>query len=363
MKKQTIAKIRLMKKKDKEYLYQLLAVPSPSGFETKAQDITESYLKPHADEIIRDLNGNLIAHKKGSGKRKIMIVGHADEIGFMVNYIDENGYLYVKTLGGFDVNLLPGLRVDIHTNKGIVRGLFGKKAVHMMRGDGDAPKLKIEDVWIDIGAKDKKDAENKVQIGDIITYNCQIEEFSNDRIVSKATDNKVGVYVAASVMKELSKTSLKAHLYSVASVGEETTMKGARTSSFTIEPDIAIAVDVTFSTDIPAADKRSFGDVSLGKGPALALGAALHPKLNQSLRDLAAKHKIPLQIELSPAGTGTDADGIHAQKRGVATMVLSIPNRYMHSPNEMISLSDLDNAVKLLVEFVKTVDDNIDLSR
>lgn len=352
-----------MKKKDKEYLYQLLTVPSPSGFETKAQDITEEYLKGTADSIKRDINGNLIAHKAGSGKRKIMIVGHADEIGFMVNYIDESGYVYVKTLGGFDVNLLPGLRVDIHTSKGIVRGLFGKKAIHMMRGDTDAPKPKIEDVWLDIGAKDKKDAETKVQIGDIITYSSQIEELSEDLIMSKATDNKVGVYVAANVMKELGKTPLKAHLYSVASVGEETTMKGARTSSYTIEPDIAIAVDVTFSTDIPGADKRSFGEVSLGKGPALALGAALHPKLNNTLRELAAKHKIPLQIEIAAAGTGTDADAIHAQKSGVATMVLSIPNRYMHSPNEVISLSDLDNAVKLLVEFVKIVDDKIDLSR
>ena len=233
----------------------------------------------------------------------------------------------------------------------------------MLRGDGDAPKLKMEDLWVDIGAKDKADAESKVAIGDIVTYHSSIEELSEDRIVSKATDNKVGVYIAAAVMQELAKTNLKASYYAVASVGEETTMKGAITSSYNIKPDIAIAVDVTYTSDIPGVDKRAFGEVSLGNGPVLALGAALHPKVNGILRDLAKKHKIPLQIEISPGRTGTDADGIHAQRGGVATTVLSIPNRYMHSPNEVISLSDLDNAVKLLVEFVKSIDDKTDLSR
>lgn len=352
-----------MKAKNKEYLYELLAVPSPSGFEAPAQEITRKFLKGSCDDISSDINGNLIAFKRGSGEKKIMIVGHADEIGFMVNYIDESGYLYLKTLGGFDVNLLPGLRLDIHHEGSVLRGIIGKKAVHMMRGEGDAPKLKLEDLWVDIGAKDKADAESKVSIGDIVTYHSHIEELSDDRIVSKATDNKVGVYVAAAVMKELAKTQLKAHYFAVASVGEETTMKGAITSSYTIRPDIAIAVDVTFTSDIPGVDKRAFGDVSLGKGPTLTIGAAVHPKVNALLRDLAKKHKIPLQIEIAAGRTGTDADGIHAQRGGVATTVLSIPNRYMHSPNEVISLSDLDHAVKLLVEFVKAIDDKTDLSR
>lgn len=233
----------------------------------------------------------------------------------------------------------------------------------MTRGDSDTPKLKMEDIWIDIGAKDKKDAEKKVSIGDIITYHSQIEELSEDLIVSKATDNKVGVYIAAAVMKALAKTSIQANYYAVSSVGEETTMKGSRTSSYKIEPDIAIAVDVTFTSDVPGADKRKFGDVKLGKGPTLALGAALHPGLNKHLQALAKKHKIPLQLEISPSYTGTDADAIHAQRSGVATAVLSIPNRYMHSPNEIINLRDLDNAVLLLTEFVKTVDAKIDLSR
>ncbi|MDD2228346.1 MAG: M42 family metallopeptidase [Candidatus Cloacimonetes bacterium] len=352
-----------MNDKQKKYLFDLLEVPSPSGFEAPAQAITRAFLKGSCDEITGDVNGNLIAYKKGSGKYKIMIVGHADEIGFMINYIDDSGYIYVKTLGGFDVNLLPGFRLDIHHEGKIVRGIIGRKPIHMMRGSDDTPKLKIEDLWIDIGAKDKEDALKRVSIGDIITYSSQIEQLTDDLIVSKATDNKVGVYIAAAVMHELAKKKIKANYYAVASVGEETTMKGARTSAFRIEPDIAIVVDVTFTSDIPGADKRIYGEVGLGKGPTLSLGAALHPAVNNRLLELAKKHKIPVQIEIAPAGTGTDADAIHASRTGTATAVIGIPNRYMHSPNEVISLGDLDKAVALLVEFVKSVDDKMVLVR
>lgn len=352
-----------MNKTNKEYLYRLLEVASPSGFESAAQEITRKYLAGSADEITSDINGNLIALKKGSGARKIMIVGHADEIGFMINYIDESGYLYLKSLGGIDPNLLPGLRVNIWHKGKALRGIVGKNAPHMSRGSDDSAKLKMEDIWVDIGAVDKKDAEKRVAVGDIITFHSEIEMLGENVIVSKATDNKVGVYVAAAVMKALAKTPLKADYYAVASVGEETTMKGGRTSSYQIEPDIAIAVDVTFTSDVPGADKRKFGDIKLGAGPTLALGAAVHPKVNDALRKLAEELKIPLQIEIAPGATGTDADAIHSQKSGVATAVLSIPNRYMHSPIEMIDLRDLDNAVKLLTEFVKRLDEDFDLSR
>jgi endoglucanase len=349
--------------KNKKFLFDLLEVASPSGYEAPAQQVTRAYLHGTCDDISSDVNGNLIAFKKGSGNYKVMIVGHADEIGFIINYIDDSGYIYVKTLGGFDVNLLPGLRVDIHHEGNIVRGVIGKKPIHMMRGSDDNPKLKIEDLWIDIGATDKADALKRVGIGDVITYNSQIEQLTEDLIVSKATDNKVGVYVAAAVMHELAKKKIKANYFAVASVGEETTMKGARTSAFRIEPDIAIAVDVTFTSDIPGADKRTYGEVSLAKGPTLSLGAALHPAINNKLREIAAKLNIPIQIEIAPSGTGTDADAIHGLRTGTATAVIGIPNRYMHSPNEVISLSDLDKAVQLLVEFVKSIDDKLVLLR
>jgi len=353
----------MISEKNLGFFKKLVSTPSPSGFEAPAQKVVREYLKDSADEFISDVNGNLIALKKGSGKLKVMVVGHADEIGMIVNYIDESGYVYVKTLGGFDVNLLPGFRLDIYHEGKIVRGVIGKKPIHMMRGGDDNPKLKIEDLWVDIGAKNKDEALAKVAIGDIITYHSEIEMLSEDLIMTKATDNKAGVYVAAAVMNELKGKKLKANYYAVSSVGEETTMKGARTSAYLVQPDIAIAIDVTFTSDIPGADKRVYGDVGLGKGPVICLGAALHPLLSDKLRKLAEKHNIPIQLEISPGGTGTDADAIHGLRTGAATALISIPNRYMHSPNEVISLQDLDNAVKLVVEFIKGLDDKIDLKR
>ncbi len=353
----------MISEKNLGFLKDLVSAPSPSGFEAPAQQVVRKFLAPYADELSSDNNGNLIAFKKGSGKLKVMVVGHADEIGFIINHIDEQGYLYVKTLGGFDLNLLPGLRVDIHHQDQVVRGIIGKKPIHMMRGAEEAPKLKLEDLWIDIGATSKEDALKRVAIGDIITYHSQFERLSDDMIVAKATDNKVGVYVAAVVMQELARKKLKANYYAVSSVGEETTMRGASTAAFQIEPDIAIAVDVTFTSDIPGSDKRLYGDLALGKGPTISIGAALHPVIREKLTGIADKQKIPYQLEIAPGRTGTDADAIHALKAGAATAVIGIPNRYMHTPNEVVSLSDLENAVRLVAAFVQAVDDKITLKR
>ncbi|MDZ4182668.1 MAG: M42 family metallopeptidase [Candidatus Cloacimonadaceae bacterium] len=353
----------MLSEKNLKFFQDLVNAPSPSGFEAPAQKVVRQYLAPHADEIRSDINGNLIAVKQGSGKLKVMVVGHADEIGMIVNHIDENGYLYVKTLGGFDVNLLPGLRLDIYHDGSIVRGIIGRKPVHMMRGGDDNPKLKLEDLWIDIGAKDKEDALKRVAMGDVITYHAHFEMLTEDLVVTKATDNKAGVYVAAAVMAELAKKKLKASYYAVSSVGEETTMKGASTSAFQIEPDIAIAVDVTFTSDIPGADKRVYGDIALGKGPTLSIGAALHPVIKDRLIAAAEKAKLPYQMEIAPGRTGTDADAIHGLRTGAATAVVGIPNRYMHSPNEVISLSDLDGAVKMIAGFILALDDKIILER
>lgn len=349
--------------KNLEFLKKLVSAPSPSGFEGPAQKVVRDYLKPFADKVSGDRNGNVIALKKGSGKLKVMVVGHADEIGFIVNHIDEQGYLYVKPLGGFDVNLLPGLRVEIYHAGKAIRGIIGKKPIHMLRGGDEGAKLKMEDLWIDIGASNRAAALKKVAVGDVVTYKGDFEQLSDDLIVTKATDNKVGVYVACAILRELAKKPLKANYYAVSSVGEETTMRGARTSAWQIEPDVAIAVDVTFTSDIPGADKRVFGEVSLAKGPTLSIGAALHPAVHAKLLDVAAKHKIPYQLEIAPGRTGTDADAIHDLKGGSAMAVIGIPNRYMHSPNEVVSLKDLDAAVKLLSAFILSLDDKLDLSR
>lgn len=182
-----------MEEKNLKFFRDLVEAHSPSGFEAPAQKVARVFMAPYADEITSDINGNLIALKRGSGDLKVMVVGHADEIGFLVNHIDESGYLYLKPLGGFDVNLLPGLRLDIHHGDEIIRGIIGRKPVHMMRGEEGGGKLKMEELWVDIGAKDKEDALKRVSIGDTVTYHSDFEMLSDDLIVSKATDNKAGV--------------------------------------------------------------------------------------------------------------------------------------------------------------------------
>jgi endoglucanase len=353
----------MLSDENKQFFKNLVSAPSPSGYEGPAQKVVIDFLKPYADDISKDRNGNVIALKKGSGKLKVMVVGHADEIGFIVNHIDDQGYVYVRTLGGFDVNLLPSLRLDIYHQGKPIRGIIGKKHIYMQRGTEEPPKLKLEDLWIDIGALSKEEAEKKVAIGDIITYHSDFEMLSDDLVVSKATDNKCGVYVAAAVMKELKDKFIKANYYAVSSVGEETTMRGARTSAWQIEPDIAITVDVTFASDVPGVDKRIFGDIALSKGPTITIGAVVHPAINDKLIALAKELNLPYQLEIEPGRTGTDADVIQDLKAGTAMAVIGIPNRYMHSPNEVISFKDLDTAVQLITAFITSLDDDFDLSR
>jgi putative aminopeptidase FrvX len=353
----------MLSDENKQFFKNLVSAPSPSGYEGPAQKVVIDFLKPYADDISKDRNGNVIALKKGSGKLKVMVVGHADEIGFIVNHIDDQGYVYVRTLGGFDVNLLPSLRLDIYHQGKPIRGIIGKKHIYMQRGTEEPPKLKLEDLWIDIGALSKEEAEKKVAIGDIITYHSDFEMLSDDLVVSKATDNKCGVYVAAAVMKELKDKFIKANYYAVSSVGEETTMRGARTSAWQIEPDIAITVDVTFASDVPGVDKRIFGDIALSKGPTITIGAVVHPAINDKLIALAKELNLPYQLEIEPGRTGTDADVIQDLKAGTAMAVIGIPNRYMHFPNEVISFKDLDTAVQLITAFITSLDDDFDLSR
>jgi tetrahedral aminopeptidase len=271
----------------------------------------------------------------------------------MVSHIDENGYVYARVIGGMDITLLPGLRLDIHHEDNTIRAIVGKKPIHMLR-ESDEGKPKMEDLWLDIGAKDKDDALKKVAIGDVITFLPQFEYLNEDLIVSKGTDDKAGVFVAAMVMTLLQKVKkLYPDVYAVSTVGEEVGAKGAKTSSFNIKPTIAIALDVTFVSDHPGVDKRTFGDVGLGKGPVLTIGSMINKKVLALLKKTAEEDKIPVQFEISPTRSGTDGDVIHNNLSGIALAIISIPNRYMHTPNEVVSLSDLENSAKLIVGFLK----------
>ena len=349
-----------MDKDYKKFFQDLVLAPSPSGFEQPAQEAYRNYVKDLADEVKTDVHGNVIALKKGTGKLRFMVSGHADEIGLMIKYIDKEGFIRFSPIGGVDTTLLPGLRVNVYHNKKVVRGVIGRKPIHLlpMAERGKAPKM--SDLWIDIGAKDKKAAEKRVSIGDHITFSPGMETLSKDIITTKATDNKVGVFIVGAILKELENEKIAANIYSVSSVQEEIGLRGAITSAYGIDPHVGIAIDVTHATDYPGMNKNELGDVQMGLGPTVAVGANINPKVFELLKKAAGNAKVKYQIEAAPRGTGTDANAIQTTRAGVAAGLISIPNRYMHTPNEVISLKDLQSAVVLLAEFARLIDDNTD---
>jgi putative aminopeptidase FrvX len=351
-----------MDKELKKFFYELVEAPSPSGFEEPAQEVYRKFAKKYSDEIKTDVHGNVVAFRKGKGKLKMMISGHSDEIGFMVGFIDNEGFIYFRPIGGVDPSLLPGLKVDIYTGKGKVRGVIGRKAIHMMEKEEMEKVTQLKDLWIDIGAKDKKQAESIVSVGDPITFQLGVEELQNDLVLTKATDNKAGVFAAGALLKYLKDEDIPVNLFCVSSVQEELGLRGARTSAFGIAPDIGMAFDVTLATDYPTTDKKKFGDISLNKGPVIARGANINPVIFKMLVETAKKSKIDYQIEAAPRATGTDANVMQLTRSGVATGLISFPNRYMHTPVEIVSLADIEKAVKLAGEFVKKLNDKVDFT-
>jgi len=349
-----------MEKQNKKFFKDLVMAPSPSGFEQPAQEVYRQFVAPYADEVKTDVHGNVIAMKKGKGKLRLMFSGHADEIGLMVNYIDGNGFIRFQPIGGVDTGLLPGLRVNIYHGGKKIRGVLGKKPIHLLKPEERKHAAKLRDLWIDIGAKDKKDALKRVSVGDPITFDFGMDTLKGDIISTKATDNKVGVYVVGAILQELADEKIAANIFSVASVQEEIGLRGATTSAFGIDPDVGIAIDVTHATDYPGIDKNMHGDIKLNDGPVVVVGANINPKVFELLKQAGDDAKIEYQIEAAPRGTGTDANAIQITRAGVAAGLVSVPNRYMHTPSEVISLKDLDETAKLLAQFARLLDDKTD---
>ena len=346
-----------MNKEQKRFLKELVEKPSPSGYETPVAQVWRKRMKRFADSVYSDLHGNSIAVINHDDRPRVMLAGHCDEIGLMVNWIDDNGYIFFRPVGGVDRHQLPGTRVKIWTRKGAIPGVIGRKAIHFQEEDERNKVSKFEQMWIDIGAKDKKEAEEYVEIGDVITVDAGFLQLPTGMLVARGFDDRVGAYVVAETLIALSKekSGVKAGVYAVATVQEEIGLRGATTSAYHINPDIGIAVDVTFASDHPDVNKRILGEVKMGGGPVVSRGANINPKLFQLIVDTAKKKKIPIQISASPRGTGTDANIMQLTRGGVATALISVPNRYMHSPIEMIHPDDLDNTIKLIAEVVKNI--------
>jgi len=341
-----------MRKESLAFLQDLVDAPSPSGFEQPAQAVVRDYLAPYADEVRTDVMGNVIASLNPEGKPRVMLAGHCDEIGFMVRYITDQGFVHFSPIGGVDAHLVPGQRVHIHGAKGPVLGVVGKKAIHLMEAEERKKVLLFHQQWIDIGAADRKDAEKRVAIGDCVTFATKFDRLHGDIVVARGFDDKMGSFVVAEAMRLASEGKLKAALFAVSTVQEEIGLRGATTSAFSVAPEAAVAVDVTHGTDYPDADKKLFGDIKLGGGPVLHRGANMNPEVARRLAAASKKARIPCQMIGVPGASGTDAWAIQLARGGVATGLVSVPLRYMHTPIEVMHLRDLENSASLLAAFV-----------
>lgn len=338
-----------MKKQDFDFLKQLVETPSPSGFEQPAQRVIRAQLDGVADEMQTDVMGNLIARLGGAGGPKLMLAGHCDEIGFMVQYVDDNGFIFFGAIGGVDPHLTPGQRVNIHTDDKVIPGVIGKKAIHLIEPKDREKVIGLKEQYIDIGCSSKDEVLKLVRIGDPVTFAVGVEKLQGDRVTSRAFDDKMGAFIVTEVMKRVKQQGgAPAELYSVSTVQEEVGLRGGTTSSYGVNPDAGIVVEVSHATDYPGVEKAGIGEVEVGKGPVLARGANINPVLFDLLLKTAEKEKIPVQVIGVPRATGTDANVMQLSRGGVATALLGIPLRYMHTPVEVLSLTDLENAIKLL---------------
>ena len=340
------------------FLAALLHARSPSGYEFEAQKVFDEHVKPAADEYAMDALGNRLATLNPGGDPVLMFAGHMDELGLIITYVNKDGFLYFDTIGGHDRTVISGRRVIIQTAAGPVKGVTGKRAIHLM-DEGDRKKVpEIHEIWIDIGAGSKQEALERVAIGDVATYDHEFELIHGSIGTSRAFDNKVGAYVVGESLIRLAASKKKpaARIVAVATAQEEIGVRGATTSAYTVNPDFALAVDVGHATDHPDCDNRKYGETKLGAGPIICRGPNINPKVFARLVQAAKRLKIPYQLEADPRPTGTDARAIQMGRGGVATGLVSIPLRYMHTPSEVVDLEDVERCVRLFVEFARSLE-------
>ncbi len=342
----------------RRFLESLLAAPSPSGYEAPALTLFADYIKPYCS-VTSDLLGNTYGFIAGEGEDPptVMLVGHCDEIGLQVKYIDDKGFLFFAAIGGVDAHLTPGKVVTVHTSQGPLAGVVGKKPIHLMDAKDRETVIKLDAQYIDIGANTKKEAEKLVMVGDAITFTAGVTQLLGDKIASRGLDDKAGAFVVAEVLRLVAtrKLRLPVDVVGVASVQEEIGLRGGTTSAYTINPDIGICVEVDFATDQPDVERKHNGTVLLGKGPILARGPNINHQLFEELHGAAKREKIPVQITAIPRATGTDANPMQIARGGCATALVKLPLRYMHTPVEVASLGDLEKAAELIVAALQTM--------
>ncbi|MDB6038691.1 MAG: hypothetical protein JWM99_2532 [Verrucomicrobiales bacterium] len=342
-----------MRESSLEFLKHLVNTPSPSGHEARGQRVWLDYVTKYADETYSDAYGNAVAVLNKGGSPRLMLAGHADEIGMVVNYISKEGFIYVRRLGGVDPAITKAQRITIHSKRGPVKGVVGNVAPHLTKQEGERKVPKIEDLFIDIGVSSRHQAEKLIQIGDPITIAVDFDVLRDDIVVARAFDNRIGTFAVAEALRLLSssKNELKAEVCAVSNIMEEVGLLGARQIAYSLQPDIALVVDVTHATDYPTVSQIQHGRIVLGKGPTLTHGGCNHPNVIERIEAVAKKKKIDLQHEAMSATSGTDTDVIFWTRGGIPSGLISLPNRYMHSPVELICLRDLEQIPELMAGF------------
>lgn len=353
--------------RDISFLERLLDAPGPSGFEVRPARVWREEAETFAHDVDVDVSGNSFATVNPGGAPKVMLAGHIDEIGLQVTHIDDEGFLYVDEIGGWDPQVLVAQRVTLLGREGDVPGVVGKKAIHLIQPDERGKATKTNQLWVDVGASTRQGvADLGLRVGDPMVIAQSMVRLAGDRIASRAIDDRIGAFVVLEAIRMLSHESggNVAQATAVATAQEEIGYQGggARTSAYRLDPDVAIVVDVTFSTDVPDIEKKELGDHRLGGGPVLSRGSAAHNAVFEMLASVAEAEDIPYTIQASPKATRTDADGIHLTRQGVPTGLISVPNRYMHSPNEVVSVEDLFNTSRLIAAFIRQLRPDTDFT-
>lgn len=340
----------------RDFFERLLSAPGVSGYEQPVQSLVREFAGEFADRVTTDLHGNVIAVKNADAAVRIMLAGHADQLGLLVSHIDDEGFLYAQTVGGWDPHQLVGLCVTVWSDAGPVPGVISRKAIHLLNEEERKQVVKPQDLWIDIGATDRDDAASVVRIGDSVTPRLGLQRLRHGLLSAPAMDNRAGLWVVMEALRRAADRGVEAGVFAVSTVQEEIGKRGATTAAFGIDPHVGIAVDVTHATDCPTVDKRERGTIELGGGPVIVRGPNVNPAVEARLRRLAEQVPIPVQTMALGRAAPNDGSALQLTRAGVATGIVQIPNRYMHSAVETVAIDDLDRAAELLARFAYDVD-------
>ena len=347
-----------MRPESLEFFKSIVNIPSPSGYEERAAELYRQYTSPFAHKVETNVHGSVWAVLNPEAKTKVMLAGHMDEIGFIVVNISDDGFIYFSRIGGHDTVIPLGQRVWIHTEQGPLAGVIGRKPIHLLESSEREKRPELHDMWIDVGASSKSEIESRVEVGDCITYQWEFAQLMGDRVTARGFDNKMGAFIVAEALRLLHEEGglhPDVGVYATATVQEEIGLRGATTSAFAIDAQSGLAVDVGFSIDHPGVSKTRYGAIEMGKGPSVARGANINPEVYKILKKTAAEDKISIQIEAEGGATGTDAAAMQLTRSGMATGLVGVPIRYMHTPCETLCLQDVVECARLMAGYCRRV--------